>query len=64
VHVVVQARELSGATPPGEDGLVTWRVPVAAGSQASVDLAFSVTVPDDRSQRAHDLLVLYLNGGR
>ena len=64
VRVAVQARDLSGATPPGEDGLVGWRVPVPAGGQASVDLAFSVTVPDDLSDRARDLLVLYLSGGR
>ncbi|MEQ1508471.1 MAG: DUF4139 domain-containing protein, partial [Myxococcota bacterium] len=64
VHVAVQARELSGATPPGEDGLVRWEVPVAAGGQASVDLAFSVTVPDDASAGVRDLLILYLSGGR
>jgi uncharacterized protein (TIGR02231 family) len=64
VHIVVQPRDLTGGTPPGEDGLVTWRVPVAAGAQTSVELAFSVTVPDDLSQRARDLLVLLLGPQR
>lgn len=61
VHVVVTARDLSGAAAPGEDGLVRWQVPVAAGESASVELAFSVTVPDDLSQRARDLLVLLVD---
>ncbi len=62
VDVVVRARELSGGTPPGEDGLVTWRLPVPAQQSASVDLSFSVTVPDALSQRAHSLVILSLGG--
>jgi uncharacterized protein (TIGR02231 family) len=62
VHIVVEAGDLTGAATPGEDGLVRWAVPVAAGGSASVDMAFSVTVPDALAQRARDLVVLYLRG--
>jgi uncharacterized protein (TIGR02231 family) len=62
VEIVVQARDLSGGTPPGEDGLVMWNLSVPAEGEASVDLAFSVTVPDELMQKARDLQLLYCLG--
>lgn len=62
VHIVVEARDVSGGSKPGEDGLVRWSLPVPAGGTASVDLAFSVTVPDNLSRQAGELVILYLRG--
>ncbi|MEQ1567132.1 MAG: mucoidy inhibitor MuiA family protein [Myxococcota bacterium] len=63
-RIVVTPRELSGAARPGDDGLVSWELAVPATGSASVELGFSVTVPDEASYQAQDLLVLYLKGGR
>ncbi len=59
VRIAVRALDVSGGTPPGEDGLVQWSLPVPAGGDASVEIAFSVIVPDELMHLARELLILW-----
>lgn len=58
-RIEVKVLDLAGGTTRPEDGTVAWSLTVPAHGEAHVELAFSVTVPDELSSVASDFEMMY-----
>jgi hypothetical protein len=58
-RVEVKVLDTSGATSNAEDGTLQWSLTVPPHAEASTELAFSVTVPDELSYLATEFEALY-----
>lgn len=58
-RIEVKVLDLSSGTTRPEDGTVAWSLAVPAHGEVHVELAFSVTVPDELSNVASDFEMMY-----
>lgn len=58
-RIEVRTLESSGAVADAEDGTLRWTLDVPSHGEASIELSFSVTVPDDLAYLASDLESMY-----
>jgi hypothetical protein len=58
-RIEVKVLDLGAGTPRDEDGTVAWSLAVPAHGEVNVELAFSVTVPDELSHVASDFEMMY-----